>query len=150
MTIEYIANKSKELLANQIDSYRSIHQKSGIIIAIAALFAPLFLFLIEKGYKWIQISSVIIIIPMIIGTIFLLITLMSRKLSIGYDETTFEYLINQEIDYVHKFEIAYNKYSIEKNEIILIRQNSRYNRGILLIIISILLSIGLLVTNTVI
>ncbi|MCB0539803.1 MAG: DUF1385 domain-containing protein, partial [Bacteroidetes bacterium] len=117
--IEYIANKSKELLANQIASYRSLHQKAGTVIAVAALFAPLFLFLVEKAELWVRITASILIIPLIIGVILLLLTLRARKLNMGYDESNFEDLINKDISEVQAFEISYNKYSIERNDRIL-------------------------------
>ncbi|PKG42814.1 DUF1385 domain-containing protein [Psychroflexus sp. MES1-P1E] len=147
-SIEYIANKSKELLSTQIDSYRSLHQKAGTVIAVGALFAPLFLFLVEKAELWVRITASILITPLIAGIILLLLTLTAKKLNQGYDESNFENLINQDIDEVQKIEIAYNKYSIEKNEKILTNQNKKYNWGIGLIIIAIILSIFLLILDT--
>ena len=147
-SIEYVANKSKELLSTQIDSYRSLHQKAGTVIAVAALFAPLFLFLVEKAELWVRITASILIVPLIIGIILLLLTLTAQKLNHGYDETNFEDLINEEIDEVQKFEIAYNKFSIEQNKSILSNQNKKYNWGIGLIIIAIILSIFLLILDT--
>lgn len=148
--IEYIANKSKELLANQIASYRSLHQKAGTVIAVAALFAPLFLFLVEKAELWVRITASILIIPLIIGVILLLLTLRARKLNMGYDESNFEDLINKDISEVQAFEISYNKYSIERNDRILKDQNNKYNWGMALIIIAVILSIGLIIIDTVI
>lgn len=148
-SIEYIANKSKELLSNQIDSYRSLHQKASTLIAITAIFVPLFLFLVEKACFWIKISAAILIIPMIIGIVLLVLTLRAKKISEGYDESVFEELINKKIKAVYKTEIAYNKYSIEQNDIILNSQNKKYNIGLVLILISIILSIGLMITDTI-
>ena len=147
-SIEYVAIKSKELLATQIDSYRSLHQKAGTAVAVAALFAPLFLFLIENAILWVRITAMILIIPLSIGIKFLLLTLLAKKLDHGYDETNFEDLINKDLKEVHKFEIAYNKYSIEKNKNILTDQNKKYNWGIGIIIITIILSISLLIIDT--
>lgn len=147
-SIEYIANKSKELLSTQIDSYRSLHQKAGTVIAVAALFAPLFLFLVEKAELWVRISACLLIIPLIAGIILLLLTLRAKKLNRGFDESNFDELLNKKIEEVHAFEIAYNKYSVEKNDKILNKQNRKYNWGIGLIIISIILSIVLLIFDT--
>ena len=147
-SIEYIANKSKELLSTQIDSYRSLHQKAGTVIAVAALFAPLFIFLVEKADLWMRITASILIIPLIIGILLLLLTLRAKKLNQGFDETNFEDLINKDIDEVQTFEIAYNQYSIDRNKKILTKQNKKYNWGIGLIIITIILSIILLIIDT--
>ncbi len=148
-SIEYIANKSKELLSNQIDSYRSLHQKSGILIAITSIFIPLFLFFIVRSFMWIKITSAILIIQMIIGIVLLILTLRAKKLSQGYDESTFEELMNLKITEVYKTEIAYNKYSIEQNDNILNSQNNKYNWGLVLILIAIILSIILMFADTI-
>jgi len=148
-SIEYIANKSKEFLANQINSYRSIYQKAGTVIAVTALFAPLFLFLVEKAQLWVRITAVILILPMVGGIILLLLTLRSRTLNQGYDERNFEDFMNKKLYDVHRNEIAYNKYSIEQNNKILDIQNKRYNWGITLVLASIILSIGLMITYTI-
>lgn len=148
-SIEYIATKSKELLSNQIDSYRSLHQKSAVLIAITAIFIPLFLFLIENSGFWIKISAAILIIPMIVGIILLILTLSARTLNQGYDESCFEDLINVKLKQIHKTEIAYNKYSIEQNDVILKSQNKKYNNGLKLIIIAIIFSICLMLAHTI-
>lgn len=147
-SLVYIANKSKELLITQIESYRSLHQKAGTVIAVAALFAPLFLFLVEKAELWVRISACLLIIPLIAGIILLLLTLRAQKLNRGFDESNFDDLVNKNIEEVHAFEISYNKYSVEKNDNILSEQNKKYNWGIGLIIIAIILSIGLLIIDT--
>ena len=147
-TLEYIANKSKELLITQIESYRSIHQKAGTVIAVAALFAPLFLFLVEKAELWVRITASLLIIPLIAGIVLLLLTLTTQKLNRGFDESNFDELLTKKLEDVHAFEISYNKYSVEKNDEILNKQNGKYNLGIRLIIISIILSIGLLIVDT--
>jgi hypothetical protein len=147
-TLEYISNKSKELLSTQIDSYRSLHQKAGTIIAVAALFAPLFLFLVEKAELWVRVSASLLAVPLIVGIILLILTLRAQKLNRGYDETNFVELLNQKLEDVHTFEIAYNKYSVENNDVILNKQNKKYNLGISFILTSIILSIGLLIVDT--
>ena len=149
-SIEYIANKSKELLASQINSYRSLHQKASTIIAVSALFAPFFLFLVEQAQFWIRLAAAILVVPMIVGIILLLLTLRARKLAQGFDESNLGDLMNEDLKEVHKKEIAYNKYSIEQNNSILISQNNRYNRGVAFIIGAIILSIGLVLTDTII
>ena len=46
--LEFLAEKVKELLDRQIDSYRANHTKAGTIIGISSVFIPIFLFLIEN------------------------------------------------------------------------------------------------------
>lgn len=147
-TGEYIANKSKELLRTQVESFRAIHQKAGTVIAVAALFAPVFLFLVEKAELWVRITASLLMIPLLVGIVLQLITLRAKKLRQGYDESNFEELLNKDIETVYNFEISYNKFSIEQNDKILISQNRSYNAGIILTIISVILSIGLIITDT--
>jgi len=119
------------------------------MIAVSALFAPFLLFVVEKAQFWVRVAAVALVAPMIIGIILLLLTLRARKLAQGFDESTFADLMNEDLREVHKKEIAYNKYSIEQNDSILISQNNRYNRGIIWIIVAIILSIGLVLADTI-
>jgi len=119
-TGEYLANKSKELLNSQIQSFRALHQKAATVIAVSALFAPVFLFLVEKAELWVRITASFLILPLIIGVILFLLTLRATKLKQGFDESNFEDLLNKNINEVYNFEIAYNKFSIEENDKILI------------------------------
>ncbi len=148
-SLKYIAEQSKELLQKQINCYGITNQKAGTVLAISALFAPLFLFLIERAQLWVSISAVIIIVPLIIGVILMLSILKAKELNRGYGESSFEELINKDIIEVYQNEITYNKYSIEQNDIILHDQKKKYNCGITLMIISIVLSIGLMDTSVI-
>jgi len=148
-SIEYIAQKSKELLNGQIESFRSLHQKSGTVIAIASIFAPIFLFLLDKSQDWLKIVAVIFILLLIIGVVILLINLRTKKLYQGFDESLFQDLLNEDIVDVYLYEISYNEKSIEKNDIILNKQNKMYNMGIGLIVFSIIWSLAVLIADTI-
>ena len=146
-SISFIAQKSKELLNSQIESYRSLFTKAGMIIGILSLFIPVFLFLIEKSFFIVKLISIIPIGMMIYGILKMLNILRSPELSRGFNEDKYEDLINQDLKDVEKFEISSNKLSIKENDNLLSKYQKKYNRGITLIGISLITSILLLVSD---
>lgn len=68
-SIEIIAEKSKELLDRQIQTYRNKQDKATTILGILSLFFPIYLFVIEKSTYWVKLLSIVPIIVMTIGTI---------------------------------------------------------------------------------
>ncbi len=133
----------------QIESFRSLHQKSGTVIAVASIFAPILLFLADKAQDWLKVLAVIFVLFLIVGVVLLLMNLRAKKLYQGFDETLLKELLNEEIIDVYLYEISYNESSIEKNDLILNDQNRKYNKGIALIIFSIIMSLVVLVIDTV-
>lgn len=126
-SIEYVAKKSKELLTCQFEAYRNLDQKAGIVIGILSIFLPLFIGSITGSPLYIKVISLVPVMVLLIGMIIMLYVIRSNKLSQGYDETKFVELINIDIKNVYKEEIAYNKYSIEKNDKILTKKNKNFN-----------------------
>ncbi len=63
--LEFLATKSKELVEKQVASYRQQHTTASSIIAIVALFIPLFLSGLEESYdliKYIAILPVVLFV----------------------------------------------------------------------------------------
>ena len=149
-SIKYISSKSKELLILQIEAFRSIDQKSGIIVGIASLFLPLFIASLTKQNKIIQIASIIPILLLLIGIVIILYAIRSQRLAEGFNEDEFDRLINRNIKHIFIAEISYNKYCIQKNNIIVDKKNRFFNIGLILIIVAIILSIILLSINVII
>ena len=143
--IEYIEGKSKEILKGQIESYRILHSRAGIVIGLLTLFISIFLFIIEKTNTIIQIISIIPILLLIYGIYQMLQVMKSVALFRGYNEKKFEEFINYDIKYLKKYEIAANKLAIQMNDKILRNQNNMYNRGITSIIFSFIVLIILVV-----
>lgn len=144
--IEYIEGKSKEILKGQIETYRLVHSRAGIVISLLALFISIFLFIIEKTNTIIQIISIIPILLLIYGICQMLQIMKSVALFRGYNEKKFEEFIGYDIKYLKKYEIAANSLAIQKNDEILQNQSNIYNRGITSIMISFILLIILVVT----
>ncbi|UCH92551.1 MAG: hypothetical protein JSV88_19955 [Candidatus Aminicenantes bacterium] len=143
--IEYIEGKSKEILKGQIESYRILHSRAGIVIGLLTLLISIFLFIIEKTNTIIQIISIIPILLLIYGIYQMLQVMKSVALFRGYNEKKFEEFINYDIKYLKKYEIAANKLAIQMNDKILRNQNNMYNRWITSIIFSFIVLIILVV-----
>jgi len=145
--LEFLAEKAKELLDRQIESYRLNHTKAGTIIGISAIFLPVFLFVIEKASPIIQVLSVLPLIFFGISLYIMIRVLRSRPLDQGFRPEKLDILVNEDYEDILLYEIGAKKDSFRDNEIISDRQNKRFDRGLRTTIIAITLSILLLFGN---
>lgn len=146
--LKFLADKSKEFIDKQISSYRQKHSNSGTIIGIISLFIPFFLNGLSDAYLTINLLSIIPVGLFIYAVILLLGVIRSKPLDQGFSVDKFYDLANENnFEKVLLYEIGANKSSFKDNEIILEEANSDFNLGVRLTIISILISIGLLMTN---
>lgn len=145
--LEFLAEKAKELLDRQIDSYRTNHTKAGTIIGISSVFIPIFLFLIENSSTLIQILSFIPILGFLYSIILMINILRSRPLDQGFNQHQFDKLVNQDYESILLYEIGAKKDSISDNEKITKKQNNKFNRGLIITVISLFISISILIAN---
>lgn len=142
-----IYNESKDLLQKQIESYRNHHTKAGTIIGIITLFSPLFLFIIENASQLIKYLSLAPLFFFVWSTYFMIQILRSRLLDQGISPNEYDELINSAYEKSLLFSIGINRDSFMENQIITEKQNSRFNNGLVLLLIGIGISIALLFLN---
>jgi hypothetical protein len=145
--LQFLAEKSYQLLEKQILSYRQKHSNSGIIITILALFIPLFLNGLENSYTIIKILSVIPIVILICAFVQLIKVLKSTPLDQGFNVNEFDRLVNMDFEEILLYEIGANKSSFNDNQILYVKSSINYNSAVKLTLISIVLSTLLLLTN---
>ena len=148
--LEFLADRVRELLDRQISSYRTNHTKAGTIIGISSVFIPVFLFIIEKSPKIIQLLALIPIVIFLYSIILMINILRSRKLDQGFNQNQFDKLVNQDYEKILLYEIGAKKNSITDNQKITDKQNNRFNRGLIATVIAIIFSITLLLSNLII
>ena len=148
--LEFLAERVRELLDRQISSYRTNHTKAGTIIGISSVFIPVFLFIIEKSPKIIQLLALIPIVIFLYSIILMINILRSRKLDQGFNQNQFDKLVNQDYEKILLYEIGAKKNSITDNQKITDKQNNRFNRGLIATVIAIIFSITLLLSNLII
>ena len=146
-SIEFITDKSKELLDRQIAAFLHIDQNAGIIVGIVSIFLPLFVGSIVTENIIIKLISLIPIVVFVVGIVVMLLVIRSKKLNLGYSEKEIEELIDEPIKNILKIEIAYNVIAYEENEDIIINKNSLYNFGLIILIIAIILSVVMMIVN---
>ena len=142
-----IYNESKDLLQKQIESYRNHHTKAGSIIGIITLFFPLFLFIIENASELIKYLSFAPLFFFVWSTYLMIQILRSRLLDQGISPNEYDNLINSNYEDSLLFSIGINRDSFEENQKITEKQNSRFNNGLILLLIGIGISIALLFLN---
>ena len=146
-SLELIYNESKDLINKQLESYRNHHTKAGTIIGIITLFFPLFLFIIENASKMIKYLSLAPLIFFVWATYLMIQILRSRLLDQGISPKEYDKLINSDYNQALLFSIGINRDSFEENQKITEKQNSRFNIGLILLLIGIGISIILLFLN---
>lgn len=145
--LKFLAEKSNQLVARQVDAYRQAHGKAGTIIGVIALFIPFFLTGLEDASTVIKVMSILPVTVLCCAMLLLLLVLRSSPLKQGIDVRKLPELINKDHQNVLLFEIAANRKSFEINNDRTKRSNDKYNLAVVLTIVAILFSAGLLMTN---
>ncbi len=145
--LEFLAEKSKELLDKQITSYRQKHSNSGTIITVLALFIPFFLSGLDNSYLIIKILALFPIGFLVWAIVLLIQVLRSKSLDQGFHIDKFDELVNKPYEEILLYEIGANRDSFADNKAISDKSNNRYNLAIKLTVIAIILSTLLLLAN---
>lgn len=146
--IEFLANKSKELIEKQVASYRQKKIYASTIIGICIFFIPFFLKSVEDTNIWIQIFSVIPIILLLgVITIMLIRVFFTKPLFQSHSVEQFQVLVNKSHKDILLYEIGANTDSFKDNRKILRKANIAYNLGVTLTIVAVFISALLLLIN---
>ena len=146
--IEFLANKSKDLIDRQVSAYRQKQTNSGTIMAIISLFIPFFISGLDDSYTWVKMISLIPVVLFVIALFAFIVVLRSRPLDQGFHNKKFQDLINM-MDYkkVLLYEIGANQSSFNDNTKKVKTANKSFTLGIKVTAVAVMLSIGLLMTN---
>jgi len=145
---EFLALNSKEIIEKQIDSYRQQHSYAATIIGFTVLFIPFFLNSLVGSNQILQLISILPIV-LFIGAILLMLSIFrSKPLDQALSVTKYKELLTKTYKEVLLYEIEANKVSFIKNNVVTLKGNKRYNQGVGLTTIAILISIVLLLINT--
>lgn len=145
--IEFLVTKSKELIEKQVNSYRQQHSYAGTIIGVTALFIPFFLNGLDNSYEVIQFISIIPIALFIWAILLMLSILRSKPLGQAFSVDKYQELVNKKYKEILVYELGANTSAYRNNKIITEKENKKYNRGVQLTTLGILISIILLFTN---
>lgn len=148
--LEFLAINSKELVEKQVASYRQQHSYAGTIIGFTVLFIPFFLNNLDGSNEILQSVSIIPIAFFISSILLMLSIFRGRPLDQALSVSKFTELMAKTYKEILIYEIKANKISYIKNSKITNNGTKRYMQGIGLTTIAILISIMLLVTNTLI
>ncbi|MEI7422424.1 MAG: hypothetical protein WCK18_10030 [Prolixibacteraceae bacterium] len=142
--LEFLAERARELLDRQITSFRATHAKAGSIIAVVAIFVPLFLSIIEKSVFIIKVFSIIPIVLLCYSLVLMIEILRQKKLDQGFNESQFDKLVNKSYEDILLYEIGAKKDSFTDNQVITESHNRKFNYGLSYTITAIFLSFALL------
>ena len=145
--LEFLVQKSQELLNKQISAYRQKHSNSGIIITVLALFIPFFLNGLENSHLIMKYLSIVPIALLIWTIISFIKVLKTKSLDQGFHPDKFDTLVNTKYEDILLYEIGANRDSFVDNKRIVEHSNDKYNLGIKLTLIAIIISTCLLLVN---
>jgi len=145
--LEFLAEKSKEMVEKQIESYRQKHSNAGTIIGVIALFIPFFLNGLDNAYSIVQYLSIVPIGLLVWAIILMLGVLRTKLMYQFFSVDKFKDLVNTDYEKILLYEIGANNDSFRDNKPIDENVNNIYNFGIKLTTISIIISVGLLLAN---
>ena len=145
--LEFLAAKSKEMVEKQVDSFRSKQSNAGTIIGVTALFIPFFLTGLENAYPLIEYLSIIPVLLFICSMVIMLWVLRTKLLYQFFHVKKYKELVNKDYTEILLFEIGANNDSYTDNKPLNDRLTKRFNFGITITTIAIIISVGLLLAN---
>jgi hypothetical protein len=144
---EKVESRGELILSRQIDSYRAIQNRAGLLLGTLTIFISFYPALIKDfnfGLRNVGISSFIVSTISIVLT---LIVLRHKKLDEGIGEHRFEPLINENYDDYMNQSISALKTSIEANDKKLKKMNKKFNMSLYSFIFALLLSVLTIILN---
>lgn len=137
-SIEFLANKSRELLSDQLSTFDSNNSKAGIFISISALFVPITFSIFDTitiNHCWVFLFFIPIIFNLI-GIYFLIKAMYPKSVFHGINFKEFDTLVSKELSEIQLFEIGINRDSFNDNALILKQQNKNLKIGLRIIFTS--------------
>lgn len=129
---EILAQKSRELLNDQLNVFDSNNSKAGTFISISALFVPITFTVFEKfstNSAWIILFFIPIVLNLF-GIYFLIKSLYPKSVYHGINFLEFDRLIEKTPEEIYLFEIGVNRDSFKDNATVLRKQNKYLKLGL--------------------
>ena len=145
--LEFLALNSKEIIEKQVDSYRQQHSYAGTIIGATALFIPFFLNSLDSTSLLIQFVLILPTVLFISAILLMLSIFRTKPLDQAFSVTKYKDLLNKDYKEILLYEIAANSHSYTLNKTITEKGNKRYDIGVKLTIVALVLSISLILIN---
>lgn len=145
--LEFLALNSKEIIEKQVDSYRQQHSYAGTIIGATALFIPFFLNSLDSTSLLIQFILILPTVLFISAILLMLSIFRTKPLDQAFSVTKYKDLLTKNYKEILLYEIAANSHSYTINKIVTEKGNKRYDIGVKLTTIALILSISLILIN---
>jgi hypothetical protein len=144
---EKVEARGELILSRQIESYRAIQNRAGLLLGTLTIYISFYPSLIKDfdcGLRNVGIAS------FIISTISIVLTLMvvrHKKLDEGLGEHLFDSLVNEKYESYMTQSISALKTSIEINDKKLKKMNRQFNRSLYIFILALLLGVLTIILN---
>ena len=144
---EKVEARAELILSRQIESYRAIQNRAGLLLGTLTIFISFYPSLIKDfdcQFRNLGIASFIVSSISIVITLFVV---RHKKLDEGLGEHRFEHLLNEKYDSYMTESISALKTSIETNDKKLKKINRQFNRGLYTFIFALLLGVTTIILN---
>ncbi len=145
--LEFLAINSKEVIEKQVDSYRQQHSYAGTIIGAIALFIPFFLSSFDGTFPIIQFILIVPIAFFIWSILLMLSIFRTKPLDQAFSVTKYKELLAKTYKEILLYEIEANSRSYIINSIITEKGNKRYNTGVRMTTVALLISIVIMMAT---
>lgn len=146
-TLKAVAEKSKDLLASQIASYREKRSIVSTIIGLDTLFIPFYLSGMQDAYWWIKLLSAVPVILICVSIHYFIKIYHVISLEHGFNVKEYDDLVTQNHENFLLLEISTNRKSFKDNEERLEKIVTSYDRGVRCTVFAIGISVIILSLN---
>jgi hypothetical protein len=145
--LEKIESRGELILSRQIESYRAIQNRAGLLLGTLTIYISFYPALIKDFNERLQFTGVISFVISGLSILLTLLIIKHKRLEEGYGEHKFSELVNDGYEKYITYSISSLKAAIENNDRELTRMNRQFNFSLYIFILGLLLGVLTIVIN---
>lgn len=144
---EKVESRGELILSRQIESYRAIQNRAGLLLGTLTIYISFYPSLIKDFDCGLRNVGIVSFIVSSVSIVLTLLVVRHKKLDEGLGEHRFEKLLNEKYETYMKQSISALKTSIETNDRKLKKMNKQFNRSLYIFIFALLLGVLTIILN---
>ena len=146
--LRFLVRKSAELLDKELGSFLQQHNYAGTIIGITFIFVPFFISGLSDALPVIRVIAIVPIVLFFWGLLLLLSIFRAKSTGQAFIWDEYDNLLKSSYRETLLYFIKANTQTHERNKKIIFESHKKYDTGIKLTIVAMLISIVLLLIST--
>lgn len=144
---EKVEARGELILSRQIESYRAIQNRAGLLLGTLTIYISFYPSLIKDFDCGLRNLGIVSFIVCSVSIVLTLMVVRHKKLDEGLGEHRFENLLNEKYETYMTQSISALKTSIETNDKKLKKMNKQFNRSLYIFIFALLLGVLTIILN---